>query len=175
MKSKHQRLSFHGSRSPGHTSRVSDTPFPGGSPFCGSRYLVHTSCVSDTPFPGWGFRRLRAAGERRSRAGPKRVDNLRFSTLLGSSPFPFLGIPRRDGTQAFLLRGVTEKKNGYRLPFFALSRRGRGRLHGFCVVVRAELCLFRPAVSVNLSPISYLLSKYSLLSLHSPLFTLHSD
>ena len=48
-----------------------------------------TELRSNTPFPGGGFRALRSAGERRSRAGPKRVDNLRFSTLLGSSPFPF--------------------------------------------------------------------------------------
>ena len=60
-----------------------------GSLFLGSRFPVHTSCECDTPFPDGEFRRLRAAGERRSRAGPKRVDNLRFSTLLGSSPFPF--------------------------------------------------------------------------------------
>ena len=36
--------------------------FFGSSPLLGSRSLVHTSRVSDTPLPGGGFRRLRAAG-----------------------------------------------------------------------------------------------------------------
>ena len=95
-------FSFFSSRYPVHARRVSATPLLGGRPFLGIRSLVHTSCVSDTPFPGWGFRRLRAAGEQRSRAGPKRVDNLRFSTLLGSSPFPFWGY-----------LGATERKRSY--------------------------------------------------------------
>ena len=69
---------FGGSRFPWHTRRVSAAPQMGDSPFLGSRYVVHTSRVSDTPLPGGGFHRLRTAGERRSRAGPKRVDNLRF-------------------------------------------------------------------------------------------------
>ena len=80
----------------------SNTLFMGGSPFLGTLYMVQPSRVSDTPLPGWGFRRLRAAGERRSRAGPKRVDNLRFSTLLGSSPFP--SAASRTGLTALLHR-----------------------------------------------------------------------
>ena len=63
---------------PGATESRKRYAVAGRQPFHGTLFIVHTSCVSNTPLPGWGFRRLRAAGERHFRAGPKRVDNLRF-------------------------------------------------------------------------------------------------
>ena len=133
------------------TSCVSDTPNLGGPPFFGSLLLVHTRRVSATPFPGWGFRRLRAAGERRSRAGPKRVDNLRFSTLLGSSPFPFWDTSERRNVP-FLLRGGTEKRRtAVPLP----ARRPQSAIPFTAALKPLELCgsiYAKPVPSAAITP-----------------------
>ena len=82
---------FLGSRSPVRASRVSDTPFPGGSPFFCTLCLVQPSPRSNTPLPGGGFRRLRAAG-----TVSKRIDTPYGGFYpLGTPSSALLGIPRR--------------------------------------------------------------------------------
>ena len=80
-------------------------------PFSGAHESRKRYAVS-----GRGFRRLRMAGERRSRAGPKRADNLRFSTLLGSSPFPFVPKSAHGTALPFLFVLGTEKRTAVPLP-----------------------------------------------------------
>ena len=93
---------------PVHARRGSAAPQPGGSPFFCTLFMVQPSRVSDTPFPGGEFRRLRAAG-----TVSKRIDTPYGGFYpLGTPSSALLGKPRSDGTQAFLLRGGTEKRNG---------------------------------------------------------------
>ena len=83
----------------------SNTPLPGGSLFLGSRFPVQPSCVSNTPLPGWGVSPSADGGN----GFQKDRHPLRWFLSSWDSIFRPFGIPRSDGTQAFLHRGGTEK------------------------------------------------------------------
>ena len=107
----------------------SNTPFPGGSPFLGSRSPVQPSCEAIRRCRAGEFRRLRTVG-----TVSKRIDTPYGGFYpLGTPSSALFGIPRSDGTQAFLLRGGTEKRErqyryhlvGRKAPFLSQLRSSR--------------------------------------------------
>ena len=114
-----------------HARRVSATPQPGGSPFLGSRSPVQPSCEA--------IRRCRAGispsadgGSTALPRGAKRIDNLRFSILLGLqlSLLGGLGGDYIGEMQKGTVSVCAARRGAQCAP---IPRRGRGRLHGFCV------------------------------------------
>ena len=128
------QLPFSARRGPVHARRVSALVLSkrqsfSRQPFCGATELRKQYAVA-----GLGISPLASGGNGpHARRAPKRADNLRFSTLLGSSPFPFVPKSAHGTALPFLFVLGTEKGErqyryqlvGRKAPFLSQLRSSR--------------------------------------------------